>query len=96
MHVRSREPLHDTITAIHLAKSIAECGLELHLNTEQNLRQRIRLAQVYSRSMIAKTLEIAARCTFSLNEVSYWYQDDIVPNGEMWCHGKSATVIPLG
>jgi error-prone DNA polymerase len=82
MHVRSRKPLHDTITAIRLGKSIAECGLELHPNAEQHLRQRIRLAQIYSRPLLEQTLEIAARCTFSLDEVSYSYPDDIVPAGE--------------
>ncbi|WP_194724087.1 error-prone DNA polymerase [Noviherbaspirillum malthae] len=82
MHVRSRKPLHDTITAIRLGKSIAECGLELHPNAEQHLRQRIRLAQVYARPLLEQTLDIAARCTFSLDEVSYRYPDDIVPIGE--------------
>jgi error-prone DNA polymerase len=81
MHVRSRKPLHDTITAIRLGKSIAECGLELHPNAEQHLRQRIRLAQIYSRPLLEQTLEIAARCTFSLAEISYHYPDDIVPAG---------------
>jgi error-prone DNA polymerase len=82
MHVRSRKPLHDTITAIRLGKSIAECGLELHPNAEQHLRQRIRLAQVYPGSLLEQTLDIAARCTFTLEEVSYCYPDDIVPAGE--------------
>jgi error-prone DNA polymerase len=82
MHVRSRKPLHDTLTAIRLGKSIAECGLELHPNAEQHLRQRIRLAQAYSRPLLEQTLDIAARCTFSLEETSYRYPDDIVPAGE--------------
>ncbi|WP_194727205.1 error-prone DNA polymerase [Noviherbaspirillum malthae] len=82
MHVRSRKPLHDTITAIRLGKSIAECGLELHPNAEQHLRQRIRLGQIYARTLLEQTLEIAARCTFSLDEISYRYPDDIVPPGE--------------
>lgn len=82
MHVRSRKPLHDTLTAIRLQKPIAECGLELQPNAEQHLRQRIRLGQVYDRHLQEQTIEIAARCTFSLDEISYQYPDEVVPAGE--------------
>ena len=31
MHVRSRKPLQDTLTAIRIGKPVAECGLALHV-----------------------------------------------------------------
>lgn len=82
MHVRSRKPLHDTLTAIRLQKPIAECGLELQPNAEQHLRQRLRLGQIYDRPLLEQTIDIAARCTFSLDELSYQYPDEVVPAGE--------------
>jgi error-prone DNA polymerase len=82
MHVRSRKPLQDTLTAIRLGKPVAECGLELHPNAEQHLRQRMRLAQIYPPELLEQTLAIASRCTFSLEELRYQYPEEIAPAGE--------------
>lgn len=82
MHVRSRKPLQDTLTAIRLGKSVAECGLELQPNAEQHLRQRMRLAQIYPAELLEQTLIIAGRCQFSLKELQYQYPEEIVPAGK--------------
>jgi error-prone DNA polymerase len=49
MHVRSRKPLQDTLTATRLGKPVHECGLALEPNAEQHLRSRGRLAACTSR-----------------------------------------------
>lgn len=82
MHVRSRKPLHDTLTAIRLGRPVAQCGYELAANAERHLRSRLRLAGLYPPAALAQTLEIARRCTFSLKELRYEYPDEIVPPGE--------------
>ncbi|MDB5773110.1 MAG: dnaE3 [Burkholderia sp.] len=82
MHVRSRKPLQDTVTAIRLGKPVTECGLELQPNAEQHLRQRMRLAQIYPPELVEQTLSIASRCTFSLEELRYQYPEEIAPAGE--------------
>ncbi|ABR89075.1 DNA polymerase III alpha subunit [Janthinobacterium sp. Marseille] len=82
MHVRSRKPLQDTLTAVRLGKSIAECGLDLQPNAEQHLRSRLRLSQIYPAALLKESLEIAALCTFSLEELRYQYPEEIVPAGE--------------
>ncbi|MDQ7968146.1 MAG: error-prone DNA polymerase [Oxalicibacterium faecigallinarum] len=82
MHVRSRKPLQDTLTAIRLGKTVADCGLDLQPNAEQHLRSRMRLAQIYAADLLQETLRIAARCNFSLTEISYQYPEEIVPQGE--------------
>ena len=81
MHVRSRKPLQDTLTAIRLGKPIAECGFDLQPNAEQHLRARVRLGQLYPPAMLQETLVIAQRCTFSLDELRYEYPEEIVPAG---------------
>ena len=82
MHVRSRKPLHDTLTAIRIGRPVAQCGYELAANAERHLRSRLRLAGLYPPAALAQTLEIARRCTFSLKELRYEYPDEIVPPGE--------------
>jgi error-prone DNA polymerase len=82
MHVRSRKPLQDTLTAIRHGKPVAECGYALAPNAEQHLRSRLRLANIYPPAALAQTLNIARRCMFSLDELRYEYPDELVPPGE--------------
>jgi error-prone DNA polymerase len=82
MHARSRRPLQDTLTAIRLGVPVAEAGHALFPNAERHLRQRVRLAQVYPGALLAATLEVAGRCTFSLDELRYEYPLEVVPEGE--------------
>jgi len=81
MHVRSRKPLHDTLTAVRLGKPVSECGYELGQNAEQHLRSRLRLANVYSAQVLEETIRIADRCTFSLEELRYEYPNELIPPG---------------
>lgn len=82
MHVRSRKPLQDTLTAIRLGKAIADCGYDLAPNAEQHLRSRLRLGNIYPASAIQETLRIADLCQFSLSELRYEYPDELVPQGQ--------------
>ncbi|MBY0572787.1 MAG: error-prone DNA polymerase, partial [Undibacterium sp.] len=81
MHVRSRKPLQDTLTAIRLGKAIADCGYSLAPNAEQHLRSRLRLANIYPKAALDETLRIAQLCQFSLDELRYEYPDEVVPEG---------------
>ena len=80
MHVRARKPLLDALTATRLKCSIAQAGTALQCNAEAHLRSRVRLANLYKPAWLAATLEMAARCTFSLNELRYEYPREIVPD----------------
>jgi error-prone DNA polymerase len=82
MHVRSRKPLQDTLTATRLARPVADCGFALEPNAEQHLRSRGRLAALYQREWLENTMLLAARCSFSLGELKYEYPQEIVPPGE--------------
>jgi error-prone DNA polymerase len=81
MHARSRKPLQDVLTATRLARPVAECGFALQPNAEARLRPRARLAALYRPEWLEATLEWAARCTFSLDELRYEYPEEIVPAG---------------
>jgi error-prone DNA polymerase len=82
MHVRSRKPLHDVLTATRIGKPLTECGFALEPNAEQRLRLRSTLASLYPPELLAETLAVAARCQFSLDELRYQYPSEVVPEGE--------------
>ena len=81
MHVRSRKPLQDVITAVRVGKPVSECGFELQPNAEAHLRSRERLDAIYPPELLANTLTIAARCTFNLDELRYQYPMETVLPG---------------
>ena len=84
MHLRSRKPLQDTLTAARLALPVAQCGAALAANAEQHLRSRSRLAALYEPhepQWLENTLAVAARCSFSLAQLRYEYPREIVPDG---------------
>jgi error-prone DNA polymerase len=82
MHVRSRKPLQDTLTATRLNLPVSQCGWQLASNAEQHLRSRGRLASLYEAQWLANTLLLAGQCSFSLSELKYEYPREIVPPGE--------------
>jgi error-prone DNA polymerase len=82
MHVRSRRRLQDALTAVRLGRPVHECGQALFPNGERHLRSRLRLARLYPPELLAETLAVAARCTFSLDELRYEYPRELVPEGE--------------
>lgn len=82
MHVRSRKPLMDVMTATRLGRPLTECGRALDRNAERHLRTRGRLARTFPADLMAQTLQVAARCEFSLDEIRYHYPSEVVPEGE--------------
>lgn len=81
MHVRSRKPLQDVLTATRMGKPLTDCGYALQRSAERHLRSRLRLAQTFPAELLAQTLAVVARCSFSLNELQYQYPDEVVPAG---------------
>ena len=81
MHLRSRKPLQDTLTATRLKRPVSECGARLESNAEQHLRSRARLAMLYEREWLDNTVALASRCRFSLAELKYEYPREVVPEG---------------
>jgi error-prone DNA polymerase len=81
MHVRSRRPLQDALTALRLGRTVAQCAGELFPNAERHLRLRLRLAQLYPPELLMESVAIAERCRFSLDELRYEYPEELVPAG---------------
>ena len=81
MHVRSRKPLQDALTATRLRVPVGACGAQLQPNAEQYLRARSRVAALHDAQSLENTVRWAASCRFSLNELSYEYPQEVVPPG---------------
>jgi error-prone DNA polymerase len=81
MHVRSRRPLQDTLTAIRLRTTVFETGHALFPNAERHLRHRLRLARLYPPDLLIESVRVAAGCQFRLEELRYEYPEEIVPTG---------------
>jgi len=81
MHVRSRKPLQDVMTAIRIGKPVPACGYALSPNAERHLRSRLRLANIYPHRLLTESLHIANLCQFSLDELRYEYPEEVVPEG---------------
>ena len=82
MHVRSRKPLQDVLTATRLGQPLTDCGRALERNAERHLRTRGRLARTFPADLLAETLKVAERCEMSLDELRYQYPSEVVPVGE--------------
>ena len=82
MHVRGRRRLQDVLTCIRLGVTVEGAGGALAPNGERSLRSRAALERIYPAQLLAETLEIAARCRFSLDARRYEYPDELVPAGQ--------------
>ncbi len=82
-HTPERRPLVDVLTCIREGKTMAEAGLGLAVNGERYLKPGAEMARLFPghEDAVARTMEIAGRCRFSLDELAYEYPDEIVAPG---------------
>jgi error-prone DNA polymerase len=82
-HSRARRPLQDVLTCIRHGVTLATAGRLIRGNDEHDLRAPHAFARLYADepAAIARTLELASRCTFSLGELRYRYPSERLPDG---------------
>ena len=81
LHREERRRLQDLLTAVRLKTTVEAAGMALHANGERYLKSRALLARRYPPELLAATLAIAEKCTFSLDELRYEYPAELVPDG---------------
>lgn len=83
-HEPRRRYLHDVVTAIRLRTTVAELGEHRFTNGERHLRTLDDLAALYADDpdVLRRSVEIADRCHFSLDELRYDYPEELCPAGE--------------
>lgn len=82
-HHRSRRPLQDVLTCIRHGRSLHDIGRLTRPNAEHDLRPAEARAALFGDDEASerRTLEVAARCTFSLSEIRYRYPAERLPDG---------------
>jgi error-prone DNA polymerase len=82
-HTPERLPLHDTLTAIRHGTTVAAAGAALFPNAQRHVRTLDEIAAAFAAApdAVRRTLEVADRCTFRLDELRYEYPEELVPAG---------------
>ncbi|UKJ73529.1 error-prone DNA polymerase [Azospirillum brasilense] len=82
-HTPARRPLADVMTCIRSGTTIDEAGWRLSANAERHLKAGVEMARLFHRhpDAVARTVEIAAACRFSLEELRYEYPDEVAEDG---------------
>jgi error-prone DNA polymerase len=83
-HVRERMPLQHVLTAIRHGKTVAQLGDACLPNAERHLRPLDEIATIFADipSAVRRTMEIAERCPFSLDDLRYEYPEELAPRGQ--------------
>ncbi len=83
-HAAHRRPLADVLAAIRHGTTVAAAGTRLPPNAERHLKPPREMTRLFRghEAAIARTLEIADACRFSLDELVYEYPDEPVPSGK--------------
>ncbi len=82
-HSSARRPVQDVLTAIRHGIPVVSCGRRLKANAEHGLKSPYLFAQLFADdpAAVARTLEVAERCRFSLDEIRYRYPSERMPDG---------------
>ncbi len=82
-HVPQRRPLQDVLTSIREHCIIEAAGYRLFANAERHLKSPAEMADLFADhpEALARTIEIAERCRFSLDELRYEYPDELTEAG---------------
>ncbi len=83
-HDPARRDLQDVLTCIRHGVSLARAGRRIRANAEHGLKAPAAVAALYpdDPAAVARTVEIAARCRFSLAEIRYRYPSERLPDGD--------------
>ena len=82
-HDRARRPLQDVVTCIRHGRTLADVGALTRPNDEHDLKPPAAMAALFADdpAALARTLEVAERCAFSLADLSYRYPSGLLPDG---------------
>jgi error-prone DNA polymerase len=82
-HAPQRRILQDVVTCIRESCTIDEAGFRRERHADRYLKAPQEMARLFAAwpEVTRRTIEIAERCRFSLNELSYQYPDEISTPG---------------
>ena len=79
MHHGSRRRIADVLTAVRLGRRVDELGRAALANAEQRLRSEAEMRRLFRghEAAVDRAGEVAARCSFSLDELRYEYPSEV-------------------
>jgi error-prone DNA polymerase len=82
-HTPRRRQLQDVLTCIREGCTVAEAGFRLEAHAERHLKPPQEMARLFRdhSAAVERTLEIAERCRFNLDELRYEYPDETGDDG---------------
>lgn len=82
-HSPSRRALADVLTAVKHGCTVATAGDLLFPNAARHLKSPEEMRELFAQApgALRRTVEIADRCTFSLDELRYDYPEELAPAG---------------
>ena len=83
-HTPGRRALQDVVTCIREHCRIDEAGFRLNANAERFMRSSADMARLFAgnEAALARTMEVAQSCRFSLDDLRYNYPREPVPPGK--------------
>ncbi len=83
-HHPDRRILQDVVTAVRHGCTIDELGFRRERHADRHLKPAEEMHRLFSKypEALARTLEIADRCRFSLDELKYQYPDEVSEPGK--------------
>lgn len=84
MHDRERKPLLDILTCIRLGVRLEAAGRRLEPNAFAHLKSPREMAMIHRElpEALARSVEIADRCAFRLDELKHEFAIETLPDGE--------------
>ncbi len=82
-HVKQRKRLQDVLTCIRSGVKLTEAGKLLYPNGEHYIKPLEKIQRLFADipAAVERSSEIAAVCTFSLDELVYRYPSELLPKG---------------
>jgi error-prone DNA polymerase len=83
-HHPSRRALADVLTSTRAGCTVAEAGELLFPNAARHLKSPDEMRELFARvpDAVRRSVEIAERCTFLLDELRYEYPEELAPPGQ--------------
>ena len=83
-HTPARRALQDVLTCIGHGVTLATAGRVTKPNAEHDLKAPEPMERLFADepTLLARTREVAARCTFALSEIRYRYPAERLPDGK--------------
>jgi error-prone DNA polymerase len=82
-HTAARRQLQDVLTCIRAGTHLHGAGRRLRPNGEYGLKTPHAFAELFAEepAAVARTLEVAERCTFAMTDLRYVYPSERMPDG---------------